>query len=123
MICCILGMGHLAHMIWAVRSSASHCCLGHVHHTTRQRVWRHGCSHSVLKMWMSVLVADIMPWDLEYLPHDMLYFSGLFGAHDLGGAQQYASHDRKYTAGVLLWHIVGVCVWSFWRLGLTMYYG
>lgn len=23
---------------------------------------------------MSVLGADMMPWDLEYLPHDMLYF-------------------------------------------------
>lgn len=37
---------------------------------------------------MSVLGADMMPWDLEYLPHDMLYFGdGSFGAHDLGGAQ------------------------------------
>ena len=23
---------------------------------------------------MSLLGADMMPWDLEYLPHDMLYF-------------------------------------------------
>ena len=37
---------------------------------------------------MSVLGADMMPWDLEYLPHDMLYFGdGTFGANDMGGAQ------------------------------------
>lgn len=38
---------------------------------------------------MSVLGADMMPWDLEYLPHDVLYFGdGTFGANDMGGAQQ-----------------------------------
>lgn len=37
---------------------------------------------------MSVLGADMMPWDLEYLPHDMLYFGdGTFGANGMGGAQ------------------------------------
>ncbi|KAH6644716.1 fungal-specific transcription factor domain-containing protein [Boeremia exigua] len=37
---------------------------------------------------MSVLGADMMPWDLEYLPHDMLYFGdGTFGTNDMGGAQ------------------------------------
>ncbi|KAF1927190.1 pathway-specific nitrogen regulator [Didymella exigua CBS 183.55] len=37
---------------------------------------------------MSVLGADMMPWDLEYLPHDMLYFGdGTFGANDMGGTQ------------------------------------
>jgi hypothetical protein len=37
---------------------------------------------------MSVLGADMMPWDLEYLPHDMLYFGdGTYGANDMGGAQ------------------------------------
>lgn len=37
---------------------------------------------------MSVLGADMMPWDLEYLPHDMLYFGdGTFGQHDMGGTQ------------------------------------
>ncbi|KAJ4991868.1 hypothetical protein SVAN01_02718 [Stagonosporopsis vannaccii] len=36
---------------------------------------------------MSVLGADMMPWDLEYLPHDMLYFGdGTFGANDMGGS-------------------------------------
>lgn len=35
---------------------------------------------------MSVLGADMMPWDLEYLPHDMLYFGdGTFNANDMGG--------------------------------------
>ncbi|XPS98695.1 hypothetical protein M3J09_007891 [Ascochyta lentis] len=37
---------------------------------------------------MSVLGADMMPWDLEYLPHDMLYFGdGTFGANGMGGTQ------------------------------------
>lgn len=37
---------------------------------------------------MSVLGADMMPWDLEYLPHDVLYFGdGTFGTNDMGGAQ------------------------------------
>jgi hypothetical protein len=37
---------------------------------------------------MSVLGADMMPWDLEYLPHDMLYFGdGTFGTNDMGGTQ------------------------------------
>jgi hypothetical protein len=37
---------------------------------------------------MSVLGADMMPWDLEYLPHEMLYFGdGAFGSSDMGGAQ------------------------------------
>jgi hypothetical protein len=37
---------------------------------------------------MSVLGADMMPWDLEYLPHDMLYFSdGIFGHQDMESAQ------------------------------------
>ena len=40
---------------------------------------------------MSLLGADMMPWDLEYLPHDMLYFgdgsfgNGAFGGHDGSG--------------------------------------
>ncbi|CAO2652661.1 Nn.00g009440.m01.CDS01 [Neocucurbitaria sp. VM-36] len=35
---------------------------------------------------MSVLGADMMPWDLEYLPHDMLYFGdGAFGSDTLDG--------------------------------------
>lgn len=29
---------------------------------------------------MSVLGADMMPWDLEYLPHDMLYFGDAAGS-------------------------------------------
>lgn len=34
---------------------------------------------------MSVLGTDMMPWDLEYLPHDMLYFGDApFGVGDLG---------------------------------------
>ncbi|KAJ4333958.1 hypothetical protein N0V87_007217 [Didymella glomerata] len=37
---------------------------------------------------MSVLGADMMPWDLEYLPHDMLYFGdGTFNTNDMGGTQ------------------------------------
>ncbi|KAJ8106038.1 hypothetical protein OPT61_g9807 [Boeremia exigua] len=37
---------------------------------------------------MSLLGADMMPWDLEYLPHDMLYFGdGAYGVNDMGGAQ------------------------------------
>lgn len=38
---------------------------------------------------MSLLGADMMPWDLEYLPHDMLYFGETnFGNGGLGeGAQ------------------------------------
>lgn len=41
---------------------------------------------------MSLLGADMMPWDLEYLPHDMLYFgdvnfgNGAFGGHDGSGS-------------------------------------
>jgi hypothetical protein len=35
---------------------------------------------------MSILGADMMPWDLEYLPHDMLYFGdGNFGNNGFGG--------------------------------------
>ncbi|KAH8728122.1 fungal-specific transcription factor domain-containing protein [Phaeosphaeriaceae sp. PMI808] len=35
---------------------------------------------------MSLLGADMMPWDLEYLPHDMLYFGdATFGNNVLGG--------------------------------------
>jgi hypothetical protein len=35
---------------------------------------------------MSILGADMMPWDLEYLPHDMLYFGdGNFGDNGFGG--------------------------------------
>lgn len=34
---------------------------------------------------MSVLGADMMPWDLEYLPHDMLYFGEHFGIDGLNG--------------------------------------
>ncbi|KAH7389984.1 fungal-specific transcription factor domain-containing protein [Pyrenochaeta sp. MPI-SDFR-AT-0127] len=35
---------------------------------------------------MSVLGADMMPWDLEYLPHDMLYFGdGAFPPDPFGG--------------------------------------
>jgi len=35
---------------------------------------------------MSLLGADMMPWDLEYLPHEMLYFSdGNFGNGEFGG--------------------------------------
>jgi hypothetical protein len=43
---------------------------------------------------MSVFGADMMPWDLEYLPHDMLYFGdggfgvGSFGADGTSGDQQ-----------------------------------
>jgi hypothetical protein len=34
---------------------------------------------------MSLLGADMMPWDLEYLPHDMLYFGGEnFGNGEMG---------------------------------------
>ncbi|KAF2828189.1 hypothetical protein CC86DRAFT_206536 [Ophiobolus disseminans] len=34
---------------------------------------------------MSLLGADMMPWDLEYLPHDMLYFGdNTFGNHVTG---------------------------------------
>jgi hypothetical protein len=34
---------------------------------------------------MSLLGADMMPWDLEYLPHDMLYFGeATFGNGDMG---------------------------------------
>jgi hypothetical protein len=34
---------------------------------------------------MSLLGADMMPWDLEYLPHDMLYFGdGGFGMDEPG---------------------------------------
>ena len=36
---------------------------------------------------MSVLGADMMPWDLEYLPHDMLYLGdGTFGTDDMGSS-------------------------------------
>ncbi|KAF1952229.1 hypothetical protein CC80DRAFT_452894 [Byssothecium circinans] len=38
---------------------------------------------------MSVLGADMMPWDLEYLPHDMLYFGE--NAFDVGGVQDTGS--------------------------------
>ncbi|CAE7031214.1 hypothetical protein PTNB73_05281 [Pyrenophora teres f. teres] len=35
---------------------------------------------------MSLLGADMMPWDLEYLPHEMLYFNdGNFGNGEFGG--------------------------------------
>lgn len=39
---------------------------------------------------MSLLGADMMPWDLEYLPHDILYFNdnsfGGNGLNDSGGS-------------------------------------
>jgi hypothetical protein len=36
---------------------------------------------------MSLLGADMMPWDLEYLPHDMLYFGeATFGNGNMGDA-------------------------------------
>jgi hypothetical protein len=36
---------------------------------------------------MSLLGADMMPWDLEYLPHDMLYFGeATFGSSNIGDA-------------------------------------
>lgn len=35
---------------------------------------------------MSLLGADMMPWDLEYLPHDMLSFGDAsFGGAGFGG--------------------------------------
>jgi hypothetical protein len=43
---------------------------------------------------MSLLGADMMPWDLEYLPHDMLYFggdgysNGMMGDAGLSGSQE-----------------------------------
>jgi hypothetical protein len=41
---------------------------------------------------MSLLGADMMPWDLEYLPHDMLYFGdasfGNMGDTGGSGAQE-----------------------------------
>lgn len=38
---------------------------------------------------MSLLGADMMPWDLEYLPHDMLYFGETnFGNGALGDGGQ-----------------------------------
>ncbi|KAF2028884.1 pathway-specific nitrogen regulator [Setomelanomma holmii] len=36
---------------------------------------------------MSLLGADMMPWDLEYLPHDMLYFSDANFTHMGDGGQ------------------------------------
>ncbi|KAF2845245.1 hypothetical protein T440DRAFT_502607 [Plenodomus tracheiphilus IPT5] len=42
---------------------------------------------------MSVLGADMMPWDLEYLPHDMLYFGdGGFGTSGYGAEGASGSH-------------------------------
>ncbi|PSN74262.1 hypothetical protein BS50DRAFT_627606 [Corynespora cassiicola Philippines] len=38
---------------------------------------------------MSVLGADMMPWDLEYLPHDMLYFGD--GGFAMGGVPDDSS--------------------------------
>jgi hypothetical protein len=36
---------------------------------------------------MSLLGADMMPWDLEYLPHEMLYFGdGAFASGGFGAA-------------------------------------
>jgi len=35
---------------------------------------------------MSVLGADMMPWDLEYLPHDLLLYGDAgFGVEEGGG--------------------------------------
>ncbi|KAL1800084.1 hypothetical protein ACET3X_000426 [Alternaria dauci] len=43
---------------------------------------------------MSLLGADMMPWDLEYLPHDMLYFGD--GSFENGGfAGDGASRDHN----------------------------
>lgn len=43
---------------------------------------------------MSVLGADMMPWDLEYLPHDMLYFGdGAFGAGEFGADAAAGGHS------------------------------
>jgi len=42
---------------------------------------------------MSLLGADMMPWDLEYLPHEMLYFNdGNFGNGDFGGDGTTGGH-------------------------------
>jgi len=43
---------------------------------------------------MSVLGADMMPWDLEYLPHDMLYFNdGNFGPSGFGNDDAPNDHS------------------------------
>jgi hypothetical protein len=42
---------------------------------------------------MSLLGADMMPWDLEYLPHEMLYFGdGAFANGGFGGNSAGADH-------------------------------
>ena len=43
---------------------------------------------------MSLLGADMMPWDLEYLPHDMLYFGdGGFGNGGFAGDGASGDHN------------------------------
>jgi hypothetical protein len=43
---------------------------------------------------MSLLGADMMPWDLEYLPHDMLYFGdGTFGNNGFGADGAPGDHN------------------------------
>ncbi|KAF1829485.1 hypothetical protein BDW02DRAFT_611189 [Decorospora gaudefroyi] len=43
---------------------------------------------------MSLLGADMMPWDLEYLPHEMLYFGdGTFGNGGFGGDGASGEHS------------------------------
>jgi hypothetical protein len=43
---------------------------------------------------MSLLGADMMPWDLEYLPHDMLYFGdGGFGNGGFTGDGASGDHN------------------------------
>jgi hypothetical protein len=43
---------------------------------------------------MSLLGADMMPWDLEYLPHDMLYFGdGGFGNGGFAGDSASGDHN------------------------------
>lgn len=43
---------------------------------------------------MSVLGADMMPWDLEYLPHDMLYFGdSAFAGSGFGDDGAHGEHS------------------------------
>ena len=57
---------------------------------------------------MSLLGADMMPWDLEYLPHDMLYFGdGGFGNGGFAGGinwldmVSYVKIDWRWRFGSL----------------------
>jgi len=48
---------------------------------------------------MSVLGADMMPWDLEYFPHDMLCFGDTAGisSNNTFGAGVFATRDGRVT--------------------------